>query len=132
MTAPRFFVVGLEKLRNRFLRKAVVLPAETDEVTQANAALLLARIQMRASGRPGPNVITGQYRASWRMERIGRGEYMVFTDAEQARRLELGFSAVDSLGRHYDQPPFPHVTPSADEVENAFLRDMAVMVGRGL
>ena len=64
MTAPRFIVVGLKNLRNRFMRKAVVLPKEIDEVAQANAEILLMKIRARASGRPGPNVITGEYRAS--------------------------------------------------------------------
>lgn len=132
MIAPRFIVVGLDKIRNRFLVKAVVLNREIDVVAENNAQLLLMKIRARASGRPGPNVITGEYRESWRVTKQGSGSYMVFTDAPQAARLEKGFIGIDSLGRHYEQPPFPHVWPAADEVEGAFVRDMFVMVGRGI
>ncbi|MEV0446303.1 hypothetical protein AB0I46_46175, partial [Streptomyces spectabilis] len=36
----------------------------------------------------------------------------VGTNAPQGRRLEFGFVGVDSLGRHYNQPPFPHLGPA--------------------
>lgn len=74
-----------------------------------------ARIRGNASGRPGPNVITGAYRNSWRPEthRIPYGAICTLgTDAPQGRRLELGFNGTDSLGRSYNQPPFPHVQPA--------------------
>jgi hypothetical protein len=32
-----------------------------------------------------------------------------------ARRIELGFIGVDSLGRHYHQPPEPYMRPAFDE-----------------
>lgn len=31
-----------------------------------------------------------------------------------ARRLEFGFIGVDSLGRHYHQPPYPYMRPAYD------------------
>lgn len=77
----------------------------------------LARAQIRghASGRPGPNVITGDYRNSWQVEnrRLPYGaQCTIGTDRPQGRRLEFGFVGADSLGRVYNQPPFPHVQPS--------------------
>lgn len=33
----------------------------------------------------------------------------------QARRIELGFQGKDSLGRVFDQPPFPYLRPAGDE-----------------
>ncbi|MCA1220252.1 hypothetical protein [Streptomyces sp. 8L] len=90
-------------------------------VTHAGA-LGKALIQANASGRPGPNVITGAYRSSWRTEpiRIPYGAMCTIgTDAPQGRRLEFGFTGVDSLGRYYDQPPFPHVGPALPAIGEA-------------
>ena len=33
----------------------------------------------------------------------------------QARRIERGFQGKDSLGRVFEQPPFPYLQPAADE-----------------
>ncbi|WP_425580769.1 hypothetical protein [Streptomyces thermospinosisporus] len=77
--------------------------------------LLRVRIQKNASGRPGPNVVTGQYRASWDVKVTvagGQVSAMVFTNAPQSRRLEYGFVGVDRLGRQYRQPPYPHIEPA--------------------
>ncbi|MFB6604228.1 HK97 gp10 family phage protein [Streptomyces noursei] len=99
--------------------------ARTRTITRHHAMLLRVRIQRHASGRPGPNVITGQYRASWEVRvSTGSGEVTaeVSTEAPQARRLEYGFVGVDSLGRHYRQPPFPHVEPAFRQTEPGFLQ----------
>lgn len=99
--------------------------ARTRTITRHHAMLLRVRIQRNASGRPGPNVISGQYRASWDVRmRTGAGQVIaeVFTDAPQARRLEYGFVGVDSLGRHVRQPPYPHVEPAWRQTQPGFLR----------
>lgn len=73
-----------------------------------------AQIKGHASGRPGPNVITGDYRNSWQIttRHLPYGaECTIGTDRPQARRLEFGFVGTDSIGRQYNQPPFPHVQP---------------------
>lgn len=91
--------------------------------------LLRERIQRNASGRPGPNVITGQYRASWDVRmRTGGGSVTaeVFSDAPQARRLEYGSVGFDSLGRHYRQPPFPHVEAAFRRTEPEVVQALAV------
>jgi phage gpG-like protein len=38
----------------------------------------------------------------------------VGTDVEYARRVEYGFSGMDSLGRRYNQPPNPYMRPAFD------------------
>jgi hypothetical protein len=129
---PRLRVIGAKLISGRFRRKVVTLPVETEAELEKNAQRLLEGIRARASGRPGPRVITGAYRASWRIERPGPSSRIVSTDHPAARRLERGFVGTDSLGRVYHQPPFPHVWPAADAVEGAVMRDMAVMVTRGL
>ncbi|WP_406303690.1 HK97 gp10 family phage protein [Streptomyces sp. NBC_00885] len=102
--------------------------ARTRTITRHHAMLLRVRIQRNASGRPGPRVITGQYRASWdvRMS-TGSGQVTaeVYSDAPQARRLEYGFVGVDSLGRHYRQPPFPHVEPAFRQTQPGFIQALA-------
>ena len=79
------------------------------------AELGRAQIRGHASGRPGPNVITGDYRSSWQIEtkRLPYGaQCTIGTEKPQGRRLEFGFVGADSLGRIYNQPPYPHVQPA--------------------
>lgn len=97
-------------------------------VVEKSAADLQSETQLRASGRPGPNVITGDYRGSWRVENRGDGQVVsrnVGTDRVQANRLEYGFVGPDALGRVYDQPPFPHHGPAVDVIEPRFREAMA-------
>ncbi|MFE0477012.1 HK97 gp10 family phage protein [Streptomyces sp. NPDC058947] len=98
--------------------------ARTRAITRHHAMLLRVRIQKNASGRPGPNVITGQYRASWDVKVTvtgGQVSAVVFTGAPQSRRLEYGFVGVDRLGRQYRQPPYPHIEPAFRQTEPGFL-----------
>ncbi|WP_328773860.1 DUF6093 family protein [Streptomyces sp. NBC_00286] len=98
--------------------------ARTRAITRHHAMLLRVRIQKNASGRPGPNVVTGRYRASWDLKMAVAGSQVsavVFTDAPQQRRLEYGFVGVDRLGRHYQQPPYPHVEPAFRQTQPGFL-----------
>ncbi|MEV6352208.1 HK97 gp10 family phage protein [Streptomyces hydrogenans] len=92
--------------------------ARTRAITRHHAMLLRVRIQKNASGRPGPNVITGQYRASWDVTTAGgQVSVVVFTETPQSRRLEYGFVGVDQLGRQYRQPPYPHIEPAYRQTE---------------
>lgn len=98
--------------------------SRTRAITRHHAMLLRVRIQKNTSGRPGPNVVTGQYRASWDVKVTVAGSQvsaMVFTDAPQSRRLEYGFVGVDRLGRQYRQPPYPHIEPAFRQTEPGFL-----------
>uniref|UniRef100_A0AAU2V6Y4 HK97 gp10 family phage protein n=1 Tax=Streptomyces sp. NBC_00003 TaxID=2903608 RepID=A0AAU2V6Y4_9ACTN len=98
--------------------------ARTRAITRHHAMLLRLRIQQNASGRPGPNVITGRYRASWDVKLDVSGGMVtgtVFTNAPQQHRLEYGFVGVDSLGRQYRQPPYPHIEPAWQRTQPAFL-----------
>jgi len=102
------------------------------------ATLGIARIRGNASGRPGPNVISGDYRSSWkprpaRARRLPYGAMCTLaTDAPQGRRLEFGFTGMDSLGRHYNQPPFPHVEPALDFIGGTLLASMRFAVAEVL
>jgi hypothetical protein len=97
-----------------------------DKLVRHNGALLRTKVLGKASGRPGPNVITGDYRRSWQHKHTGGGggssRSEVGTNAVQARRLEYGFAGADSLGRVYNQPPYPHARPAFDEQAPEFIR----------
>lgn len=106
---------------------AKVGPA-TARAVRHEAAVLQALIQAAASGRPGPNAITGQYRASWQVQvrpRRHGATATVGTFAPQARRLELGFHGTDSLGRTYTQQPLPHVAPALALLQPRFAERIA-------
>ena len=86
--------------------------------------LLETRIKARASGRPGPRALTGNYRRSWHTtvrNTTTTTEATVGTNAPQARRLEYGYVGADRLGRVYDQPPYPHVGPALTATEPEFV-----------
>ena len=90
------------------------------EVMAGMALQASASVKRHASGRPGPNVITGDYRRSINSRRSGSGasvRWTIGTNKPQGPRLEYGFYGVDSLGRFYHQPAFPHFGPAADEIE---------------
>jgi hypothetical protein len=112
--------MDLEGLADRLERSADRVGPETGRTVQQQGRLLKALIMERASGRPGPNVISGDYRGSWRPEPFGvpdGGGVEVGTREPQGRRLEFGFyDMTDSIGRHFFQPPFPHVEPSVNEL----------------
>jgi hypothetical protein len=91
----------------------------------------VARIRGNASGRPGPNVITGAYRNSWRPQTrsLPYGAVCTIgTDLPYGRRLEFGFTGTDSLGRNYNQPPFPHVQPALSFIGQTLMAQMRLAV----
>lgn len=104
---------------------------KAEQVVRQFGLLLETRVKGNASGRPGPRAVTGDYRRSINT-RFGRtgGQFTatVGTNAPQARRLEYGFVGADRLGRHYNQPPYPHFGPAVLAVEPAFRDAMARIV----
>lgn len=103
-------------------RAEAVLPSAIS-VVRHYAMLLETQIKANASGRPGPNAPTGDYRRSWTHEVHTDGDQVVAivgTDRPQARRLEYGFVGPDSLGRVADQPPYAHVGPAVQEIGPLF------------
>lgn len=85
-------------------------------VTRA-AALTATDAKANASGRPGPRAITGAFRGS--ITHVAAAESgtsivaYVGSNAPQARRLEFGFMGMtDSLGRRFNQPPYPWLAPT--------------------
>lgn len=124
-------VVGAEVLANELVGIGNGLSPRARSVVKKYGALLQTRIQAKASGRPGPNAPTGDYRRSWGTRYSGNAfvsTASVGTNMPQGRRLELGFVGADSLGRIYNQPPYPHVGPAAQEIEPLFLAELSKLV----
>lgn len=105
---------------------AALVKVET--VVGSYLQLGLARVRANASGRPGPRRVLGDYLRSMSVEHDGAYAGTIGTDAPQGRRLELGFVGEDSLGRHYNQPPYPHFVPMADWIEVPFADAVAEAV----
>lgn len=102
---------------------AKTVDQKTMSLVRHYGALLRTRVMAKASGRPGPRTITGDYRRSWRNRFSGGGggyKSETGTNEPQARRLEFGFNGMDSLGRVYNQPPFPHARPAFSEIAPEF------------
>jgi hypothetical protein len=93
-------------------------------VVRTFSALAATKVQAHASGRPGPNAPTGDYRRSITSQVTdGPGGItgLIGTNEPQGWRLELGFVGEDSKGRHYNQPPYAHFGPAMDEIEEPFV-----------
>lgn len=98
-------------------------PGELDRYNEQSTQRLLELVIQKASGRPGPNVVTGAY--------IGRFmivDNRVVNPSPQTRRLEYGFSGTDSLGRNYHQPPFPHFRPALEEMRQEYRRGIVPLI----
>lgn len=117
-------VNGAQALVANLTRSAAETQTLMAAVVEKTATDLAALTQQNASGRPGPNAPTGDYRGSWRVEAVRDGvdevSRSVGTDRAQANRLEYGFVGADSLGRTYDQAPLPHHGPAVDVIEPVF------------
>ena len=124
-----------DELADRLERAATRIGPAIARGVDHTATLGIARIRGNASGRPGPNVITGAYRNSWQPHprRLPYGAMCTLaTDAPQGRRLEWGFVGTDSLGRSYNQPPFPHVEPAIDFIGGTLMASMRLAVAEVL
>ncbi len=120
-----------DELADRLDRAAVRIGPAVQRAVRHTGELGRARIRGNASGRPGPNVITGAYRNSWETNtrRLPYGAMCTIgTNAPQGRRLEFGFVGPDSLGRVYNQPPFPHVGPAIGYIGATLTMEMRYAV----
>lgn len=120
-------VVGAEAVAASFVVAGDLSRKAMRTVVRRQTILLETRVKGRASGRPGPNAPTGDYRRTIDhrvVDTINLVVGYVGTNAVQGRRLETGFTGTDSLGRYYDQPPYPHFGPATDETEPLFRADL--------
>lgn len=123
-------ITGLDSTKSKLKNFVKYGQQDAAKITQDYGTRFEQLVKQNASGRPGPNVITGAYRDSIHV--IERSTYSVTvgTNAPQAMRLEFGFVGTDSLGRAYAQPPYPHWTPAVDVIGPQFKEAMQAAVKR--
>ncbi len=112
---------GLPQFKAALERMATRASAEARAGVAEAAALLEKTAKENASGAPGPEVITGTLRRSIRHTPIEPWGVMgwqteVGPTAIYGRRVELGFSGPDVLGRVFDQRPRPYFEPAVEHV----------------
>lgn len=88
------------------------------------AAKLRDRARDHSQGRPGPNVITGQFRDAWTYA-VGGESATVANGSVYAARLEFGFFGRDSIGRFVHAPPYPSLQPAIAESETLLEDELA-------
>ena len=84
-------------------------------------------VRGNVSGRPGPRVITGDFRRSWSGDTVSEGSVVfgqIGSNSPQGRRLNYGFDGVDSLGRRYRQPPYPFIPQSEEPIRQLALNEI--------
>lgn len=130
-------MIRVTKSADDFVRElakaSVSVQQVVDGVTRTYTQLLVTAVQAKASGRPGPNAPTGDYRRSWnaRFRRVdGAVQGDAGTNKPQGRRLEFGFNGTDSLGRNYNQQPYPHVWPAAERIFPQYERAVGLALGK--
>lgn len=126
-------VVGAFAVAAEFDGLAAGASLKATGVVRHYGQLLQTKVKARASGRPGPRAITGDYRRSISLEfglnTAGTYSAEVGTNLPQGRRLEWGFwDQTDALGRHFFQPPFPHFEPAMDEIEPLFVAALTAVM----
>lgn len=115
---------GANAIEKDFLRMSKESSASVDKLVRHHGQLLKTRVQANASGRPGPNAPTGDYRRSISLAVVKTADTTaayVGTNLPQGRRLEFGFHGADSLGRVYNQQPLPHFGPAMDQISPEYL-----------
>lgn len=118
-----------------FSGAAAQIRPRANQLVRHWGVLLVAAVKAHAAGRPGPRMVTGDYNRSISLVVVTDGERYeahAGTNRPQARRLEFGFRGVDSRGRRYDQPPYPHFGPAHDQIAPGFEAAAALLLGEVL
>lgn len=118
----------LAKLALDFNRFQLIGKHRTRERLNYWGGRLQNDIRRRASGRPGPNIITGQYVRTIMVRRSAKSEEFgitAFSAHPAAHRLEYGYVGRDSLGRNVNAPPYPHFGPALEHITPLMVADMA-------
>lgn len=101
-------------------------------VTEESTSQMLSEVTKNAKSRSGLRYVTGAYVASWRANftKMSDGSYSgdVRSAHPAAWRLEYGFTGRDSLGRYYNQRPFPHFRPAYDKVQQQFFDRLDLLI----
>ena len=104
--AVDFHWEGIREFNAALVKIAEAADVAGEQIVTKGAHLVEAAAKQKASGRPGPNVVSGTLRRSIGLvdvTRLGPGRWQSQTapTVVYARRIELGFHGADSLGRVY-------------------------------
>lgn len=125
MTALGVSIFGASSVAYQLREDSGASDQKVSAILRHHSHLVATRTKANASGRPGPNAPTGDYRRSITASGVqntgGHLTVYVGTNLPQGRRLEFGFHGMDSLGRVYNQPPYPHFGPALDAVGPDFV-----------
>jgi hypothetical protein len=102
---------GFDEMATNLFARSRLVRAQVEAGLRESIEKLQAVTQQNASGRPGPNIVTGSYHDSW-FTAAGAEQAVLSNFQPQALRLEFGFVGTDSLGRFYNQPPYAHLGPA--------------------
>lgn len=118
----------LTALVKRFEDRPRKIRRKMRNVARDTPDYMKAALVRHASGRPGPNVVTGGYVGAFYTALLNADDDAVIVvggnPSPQAARLEYGFFGVDSLGRNYAQPAYPHFRPALIETQRWYLDQM--------
>ena len=122
-------VSDLKKLQTNLDKEVAIITKSGEGSLIAKAALVVERqAKINATGRPGPNVITGRLRASILPNIISYTEATVGTNVEYAPFVEFGHFIPVGLGSRGGSriqpfsigqrrsPSYPFLYPAAEEV----------------
>ena len=139
MSYENLRVYGMERMDYLFGEDSLLLIASLPPFfaeTASRRILLNVRRKLNtARGVPSPQgrsprKITGVYRNSWSRVESPKGRFFVFSNHDGAARLEYGFVGFDSIGRYYNQPPYPHLRPAIDSAFERMKKDVAEIAAR--
>lgn len=119
-----FSLKPLQDFGTKMRKFSDAMPSALEHNDRAFADKLMQSVIRHASGRPGPNIVTGQYVSSFMVDRNNK----VINPSPQTARLEYGYQGVDRAGRSYDQPPFPHFRPALVEVRPEYVRGIVEVI----
>lgn len=125
----------MERLARFLNRIQPAVQSSVDASVVRLGAATLAQLKLRASGRPGPRRITGDYTRQMNMQADHGGngvEVTIGGSGVQGPRLEFGFVGTDSLGRRYNQRPLPHYAPTFEWLNSQVGSELPTAVGRGI
>lgn len=109
-------IVAEEAATRRAVQKSALAVVRQAKINSTGPPRLFREGTQGARPGTGPGVVSGRHRNSIKV--LGQGPIPRGWQAEvgptmvYSRRLELGFTGTDSLGRVFNQPPYPYLRPA--------------------
>lgn len=113
---------GVEEAKRALEKMVDQANKASEEIVTKGAFMIQRESNANFDKSPGPRNRTGNLRQSIRPDparKESTGVYSILIGPRKVygRRVELGFSGTDSLGRTYNQRPHPYFTPAVQKVK---------------